>query len=95
MSTGPIILLAEVVTLARALWGFAHNEIRSRYLGFLMTVMLSEAPRRKKVWRDAQSLNLKVPSTMRSPMMVLVAELKDDTQEPRSCIFVGLTHPAR
>ena len=39
-STGPTILLSEVVTLARALRGFAHNEIRSRYLGFLMTVML-------------------------------------------------------
>jgi hypothetical protein len=40
LSICPIILLSEVVTLAWALRGFAHNEIRSSYLGFLMTVML-------------------------------------------------------
>jgi hypothetical protein len=30
---------------------------------------------------------------MRSPIVILAIEPEDDTREPRSCIFVGLTHP--
>jgi hypothetical protein len=40
------ILLSEIVMLARALGGFAHKRIKSRYLGFLMTPMLRLQARR-------------------------------------------------
>ena len=38
LRTSLVTLLSEVVTLARALRGFAHGEIKSRYVGFLMTL---------------------------------------------------------
>jgi len=38
LRTSRVTLLSEVITLARALRGFAHREIKSRYVGFLMTL---------------------------------------------------------
>ncbi|MPR30423.1 hypothetical protein FS320_36750 [Microvirga tunisiensis] len=77
MRTSLVILPSEVITLARALWGFAHGESKSRYLGFLMTEMLRLHAQRASgvMLSDAWCLIRKIPPTMRPLTAILAIEL--------------------
>jgi hypothetical protein len=77
--------------LTRALRGFAHGEIKRRYLGFLMTTLLTlDGERASGVTLEAQSQGaIDHAFSERDPCY----GMEEETWEPGCSIFVGLTHP--